>query len=56
MDNRHWNYVCFYCGEPDEQIWALPGDLLYMLLEFAGLVRISRSSSFFVIYTPRLSA
>ena len=55
MDNRHQRYVCFYCGEPDEEPWTLPGDLLYIILELAGLVRIARSSSFFVIYQPRLS-
>jgi len=56
MDNRHYNYVCFYCGDPEENVdWALPGDLLFMILEFSGLVRLGRSSSFFVIYQPRLS-
>lgn len=56
MDNRHYNYVCFYCGDPEENVdWALPGDLLFTILEFSGLVRLGRSSSFFVIYQPRLS-
>ena len=53
MDNRHHRFVEFYFGEPPE--WCMPGDLLYMILEFSGLVRIGRRSSFFVIYEPRLS-
>ena len=53
MDNRHHRFVEFYFGEPPE--WCMPGALLYMILEFSGLVRIGRRSSFFVIYEPRLS-
>ena len=49
LNKKH--IVAIYCGTPES--WTLPGDLLFVCLEIAGLTQMGRRHMRFIIYYPR---
>ena len=46
------NLCSIYFGD-DEATWFAPMHVVYMCLQFAGLVGSGQRSSYFVLYQPR---
>ena len=50
LNKRH--IVEIYCGL-DQTTWALPGDLLFLILEISGMAIVGRRHMRFAIFYPR---
>ena len=51
LNKRH--IVQIFCGY-DSTKWALPGDLIFVVLELSGMAIVGRKHMRFAIYYPRI--